>query len=151
MVLPCISYCNIVWASNYPTNLERLVKLQKRAVRIISQRGKTDHTSPLFKSLKILKVTEINILQTSIFMFKLSRHLVPKQFLHYFSFNMDIHNHYTRSHQHYHLQCSKTNSRKFSIKFRGPIVYNNVPSYIKDVSNVYRCKQLLKSFLIAKY
>ena len=151
MVLPYLNYCNIVWAANYPTNLKRLIMLQKRVVRIISRSTRTDHTSPLFKNLKILKVPEINILQTSLFMFQVSRHLVPRQFLSYFSLNSNIHNHYTRCYQQYHLHSTKTNIRKFSIKFRGPSVYNSVPFYIKDVSNVHHCKKLLKSFLLDKY
>ena len=63
--------------SNY---LEKLIILQKRIVRIITRIGRIDHTSLLFKSLNILKVPDINILQTSLFMYKLGRHLVPMQF-----------------------------------------------------------------------
>jgi len=131
MVLPYINYCNIglVWAANYSTNLKRVLLLQKRVVRVISQSGRIEHTSPLFKSLKILKVSEINTLQTSLFMFQLSKNLIPSQFVSYFSLNSDIHDHFTRTYRHYHFLSTKTNIRKFSIKFHGPYVYNTACFY----------------------
>ena len=33
LVYPYLNYCNIVWTSNYPSNLNRLFLLQKRIVR----------------------------------------------------------------------------------------------------------------------
>ena len=32
LILPYYQYCNIVWASDYPTNLYKLYMLQKRAM-----------------------------------------------------------------------------------------------------------------------
>ena len=34
LILPYYQYCNIVWASDYPTNLHKLYMLQKQAIRI---------------------------------------------------------------------------------------------------------------------
>ena len=36
LILPYISYCNIVWANGFPSNLRNLVYLQKKAIRVIS-------------------------------------------------------------------------------------------------------------------
>ena len=41
LVYPYLQYYNIVWASTYPSNLNRIVILQKRIVRILSK-GKFD-------------------------------------------------------------------------------------------------------------
>ena len=71
MVLPYLNYCCIVWCANYFGRLEHLLKLQKRMIRIITGLKKRDHTSQIFKNLNVLKVTEINVLQTSLFMYKL--------------------------------------------------------------------------------
>ena len=48
LILPYYQYCNIVWASDYPTNLHKLYMLQKRAIRITTQVKWRDHTSILF-------------------------------------------------------------------------------------------------------
>ena len=48
LVLPYLQYCNIVWAKTYSANLDKILKLEKRAVRIIGNVGHRDHTQPLF-------------------------------------------------------------------------------------------------------
>ena len=35
LIYPYLTYCNIVWASNYRSRLEALMKTQKRAIRIV--------------------------------------------------------------------------------------------------------------------
>ena len=59
LVLPYIQYCNIVWANCYHTYLDRILKLQKRAVRIIAGADFRDHTKPLFSLFKLLNVYQL--------------------------------------------------------------------------------------------
>ena len=49
LILPYYHYCNIVWASDYPTNQHELYMQQKRAIRITSEVKWRDHPSILFK------------------------------------------------------------------------------------------------------
>ena len=84
MVLPYLNYCCIVWGANYFGRLQCLIKLQKRMIRIITGLKKRDRASQIFKSLNVLKVTEINVLQTSLFMYKLYNRLLPEKFLSFF-------------------------------------------------------------------
>ena len=56
LVLPYLQYCNIVWAKTYPTNLDKILKLQKRAIRIVANVGYRDHTQPLFSKFKLFGV-----------------------------------------------------------------------------------------------
>jgi hypothetical protein len=151
MILPYLSYCNIVWGINYPTHLEKLNLLQKRIVRVMCGRNRSEHTAPLFNHLKLLKVTDINILQTSVFMYKIYNHQISSHFSNYFYLNSDVHQHYTRSHQNYHLCTIRTNIRKFSIKFHGPSVYNNIPDDIKILQPISRFKKSLKQHLLLNY
>ena len=53
MIFPYLHYCNIVWASTYPSRLEKIVVLQKKIIRIISACKYRDHTSNYFKELHI--------------------------------------------------------------------------------------------------
>ena len=69
MIYPYLQYCSLVWSSTYPTNLSRLVVLQKRVVRIINKSDFLAHTSPIFKELHLLKLQDIRILQICQFMF----------------------------------------------------------------------------------
>ena len=54
MIYPYLQYCNLVWASTYPSNLSRLVILQKRVIRIINKSDFNAHTSRIFKALHLL-------------------------------------------------------------------------------------------------
>ena len=50
-----INYCLVLWGTNY----DRIFKLKKKAVRIISFAHYKSHTSPLFKSLGILNIKDM--------------------------------------------------------------------------------------------
>ena len=47
----------------------QLQTLQKRALRIINNKIYRSHTDPIFKSKKIIKITDIHKLHVSLFMF----------------------------------------------------------------------------------
>ena len=51
MILPYLNYCNLVWGSAYKSNLQRIVILQKRVIRIVDKSYYNAHTEPIFKKL----------------------------------------------------------------------------------------------------
>ena len=59
LVLPYITYCLVIWGSNYQSNLRPIITAQKRAFRLVAGAGRLAHTSPLFRELKILKLTDL--------------------------------------------------------------------------------------------
>ena len=56
LVYPYLYYCTIAWGSTCPSNLNRLVILQKRVIRIINKDTFDAHTDPIFRDLKLLRV-----------------------------------------------------------------------------------------------
>ena len=63
-----LNYAILVWGSMQywygeacyqKTKLDKLFKAQKECMRSISNVGKTAHTDPIFKRLKILKLTQM--------------------------------------------------------------------------------------------
>lgn len=128
-----------------------LIKLQKRAVRATSKDRSRDHTSPLFKSLKLLKLSDINSLQIAMFMFRYHHKLLPALFNDYFLFNADVHSHYTRASDALHLPAVRTNLRKKSIVYIGPHIWNQINVFIRNKSSVISFKFHYKKFLISHY
>ena len=57
-----INYANVTWGSTYKTNLKKLSSQQKHEMRIICNKGKSEHTKQLFQSNKITSVYTVNIL-----------------------------------------------------------------------------------------
>lgn len=69
LIYPYLSYCNIIWASIFPTSLHKLFLLQKKFIRLATTSTQSEPSAPLFMQLKILSIFDINVYQTCIFMF----------------------------------------------------------------------------------
>ena len=91
LVHPYLSYCNMVWASNYASRLKRLVLLQKKAVRLISGSFAYESTAQIFHKFKIPKLEQTKIIQICEFMFKYRSHALPLTFDGYFQSTSEIH------------------------------------------------------------
>jgi len=59
LILPYLSYCNMIWSLGSSTQLHKLIILQKWFIRILSNANYLSHTYPLFHSLNLLKLTDI--------------------------------------------------------------------------------------------
>lgn len=153
LILPYLSYCNIVWASNYPSRLKPLELLQKRAIRILCKADRLASTSDLFKQKYLLKLCDINTLHIALFMYKYHHHLLPANFDDYFVLTSHVYEHYTRSSvkSNYFSLRVRTNIRKFSIKFSGPLTWNNIPTQFKLSASVVSLKNNLTRTFINNY
>ena len=79
-ILSHLLYGVIAWGNCYSKYLDPLLKLQKKAVRLCTGSHYLAHTEPIFKHLRLLKLDDLNVLQTAIFMFKLKQNLLPPYF-----------------------------------------------------------------------
>ena len=91
-----LSYCCLVWAQNRST-IQRILILQKKAVRIINFQPRNSHTSPLFKQKFILKFQDKIFSENVLFVSKSLNNLTPSVFSKWFSFSSDQHNYETSS------------------------------------------------------
>ena len=76
-IQPHIDYCNLVCSGTSQNNLERIFRLQKRAVKVILDYN-VDNIFQSMENLKILTVFERLFLQKSKFMFKVDRLETPQ-------------------------------------------------------------------------
>ena len=82
-ILPYMNYCNIIWGGAAKVHLDKLLKLQKRAVRIITGSSYLEHSAPLFRQLEFLKLGDLYSFSWCIHVFK-NRNL--------FQNNSNVHN-----------------------------------------------------------
>ncbi len=92
LILFHLNYCILVWGYR----CERITKLQKRIVRILSLSKYNSHTDPIFKTLKLLKVYDIIKLQELKFYYKYENNLLP-HYLQCLPFQLNTNSHRTRS------------------------------------------------------
>ena len=69
MILPYLYYCDLAWGGTYKANLQRIVILQKRALRIVNNSTYDANTGPIFKELKLFKFHDIHSFQLGFFIF----------------------------------------------------------------------------------
>ena len=62
------NYANIAWVSAHKTKLKKVQSKQKHAFRIIFNQSKTSPSEPLFLSINVLNVYQINIFHSVRFM-----------------------------------------------------------------------------------
>ena len=71
--------------------------LKKKVMRIITFSKFDEHSSPIFKSLNIIKLFDLVTLSVAIFMFKFKKKLLPSIFNTLFITFNEVHNYNTRS------------------------------------------------------
>ena len=151
LVYPYLQYCVTVWGSTYRSNLERLIRLQKRVVRSINKDAYDAHTDPIFNELRILKFNDIYLLNLGKFMYSYQHGLLPSSFNDYFIEVNQVHHYNTRSSSDIYTPFCKTKIRQFSVTFQGPKFFNMLSSDIKKAYSLQSFQNKLKKYLMSKY
>jgi len=123
----------MIWSFGSSIQLQKLIILQKRFIRIISNANYLCHTDALFYSLNLLKVTDIGQIQTLTFMYKYHHGVLPTTFVNYFCKVADVHSYLTRQSSSLHISYARTNQRKNTIKIIGPKLWNKQWYVIRDL------------------
>ena len=151
LILSHLQYCTLLWANSYRSHLHKLRLLQKKAIRIISNTDYLAHSSKLFLNLKLLKLDDIMKFQLGTFMYKLKYNKLPNVIPHMFVTNENIHSHNTRNKNGYLIPSVRTNCRKFTVGYAGPILWNSFPQKLRQLPSEVIFKKKLKSILLATY
>ena len=101
-ILPYLTYCIEIWGMTFKSHLDPLIKIQKRALRLITNSHRLAHTEPLFKELNILTLQKSYVFSVQLLMFKFYSGMLPRVFSDFFVANADVHDHDTRQRHLYH-------------------------------------------------
>ena len=141
LVYPYLVYCASVWLSTYPTNLNRLVLLHKKFIRVISKMPFDAHTDPIFKSLQIMKLSESYFFQVGKFMFSYKIDMLPNVFKEMFLMTNQVHSYNTRNSNTFYLFPARTN---ISPKF-----FDSLNNNIQSAATISLFKSRLQTFLLS--
>ena len=150
-VLPYLNYGILIWGNTCKTYLDKLIKLQKWAVRVISNSHYRSHANPLFQKYNILNVEDMHSLELGVFMYKYSINDLPYTFHNYFSKRSDIHDYQTRFKDDLNLTNNKKVFSDQSIRTSGPILWNSLNKNLKCLPSIKSFRKQFKSKLISKY
>ena len=151
LVLPYLNYGILAWGNSMATQLQKILLLQKKVMRIICRSDFRAHTDSLFKSNNILKVSDIYTLNLGSFMFQLNKRDLPKVFYNMFNTNNQFHSYPTRQSSFYHLPRTRTLFANKIFTNSGPKFWNSLSSEIRECNTIYTFKRKLKTLLINAY
>ena len=149
-VYPYISYCNHIWGNIYQSNLRQLCVTQNKIMRVIAGVKSRESALPLYESLGITKLNDINKYLIARFMYKYCVGMVPQLFSSYFVRNYDVLSYDLRSSNCFHLPIVTSDLGKNGVRYRGPVFFNKLltEGFNHIVSEAVFVKQLKLSIKI---
>ena len=152
LVLPYFDYCSLIWSGALETDLNRLVILQKKAIRVCTHSHYLAHTPPLFKELATLSLRDRIVFKTGLFMYKYVNSLLPNIFNDYFMTHFMKHNLNTRNKHNFVLPFCRLKVRQLnSIQYKGVKIWNNFDCNLKCLNSLNLFRSHLKRQLLNTY
>lgn len=159
LIQPHLNYGIIVWGGTFEKGLSRIRKLQKKAIRLLTNAKPMDHSEPRQKKLGILKIEDLYKKQVNCFVHDCLNGHAPPQFQNSFSYISDSERTTTRA------ITDKPHDIKMNagIKNRtGPIMtgsplskgheyWNELPETIQNCPSRDLLKRQLKRHYLDKY
>ena len=128
-----------------------LKRIKRKIVRIATFSKYTHHTRPIFLSLNFLTVYKLNSYLLALFLYSYFGGQLPPSFSDYFLENNTIHSYSTRSANKVYIKYERTNYRRFSVRYRGAMIWNSLPNSLKEMKSLQLFKRKLKCFVQQKY
>ena len=123
LISPHLNYGILAWGFS----CNRIFKLQKKAVRIISNSKYNEHTDPLFKRLGLLKVQDIFNKQCLKLYHKICNNNAPDYFKSMFNLNSQFHSYDTRQNSSLHIPFTRTVFAEKCIRHYIPVLIHRTP------------------------
>jgi hypothetical protein len=145
-----INYGIEIYANTLPTNLDPLIKINNKILRIMQFKPYRTHVSHLYKSFNTLTIPLLHQLNIILIIHKYVHHVkdLPEIYQNYFTFNDQIHSHNTRASRSLHIAHFDSNWGRRSIKVLGSQLWNNVPKSTRCLKNFTKFKKAIKQMLI---
>ena len=148
---PYLIYGNLIWGNASATALWPILKLQKMAIRIITDTPSSKSTLSLCHKLRILRLLEIYSYSTTIFMYKYKNNMMPSSLNYLFQTNNFIHHYNTRGASCLRAPRVKTLMAEKFITCTGAKYWNYFSSRIDPTVKIGTFKQQVISHLLHNY
>ena len=135
LVYSHLQHATGAWGSATTTSLHRLNTIHNKIIKTISWSSFRCHVTPVCSQLKLLKLEDIHQLEIAKLMHNFNCNRMPNTFDRLFTAVTCVHTHETRSStsgQYFcHPVCSQYGKR--SIKFKGPRIWQQINSSLKEL------------------
>ena len=153
IVLPHLTYCCELWGNTYMTNLQGIVIIQKKIMRIVHGASYTAHTNMLFYKAKNLKFSDLVETNMAVIMHKAYYKKLPQNVQNFFSLNLKKEEErVTRQLNKFKLPKIRTTLKGMCISTRGVNFWNSLdPKIIENNVLLHKFKRALKKMYLDKY
>ena len=131
--------------------MDKILKLQKKALRIISNSNYLSHSAPIFKNYNLLNVSDSYELELSTFMYKHFTNQLPEVFNNYFVKNSKENMYCTRNIEDYKTCQTKTMFAHKAMRNAGPKIWNSIDVNVKSAKSVRQFRSQIKGNIISTY
>jgi hypothetical protein len=138
-ILPHFDYCDTIWGNCSKHLLEDLIKLQKKAARIILDKDYIAPSRPLFAQLKWMPLEDRIKYHRSIQVFKCVNNLCPESLKDLFTSVSNVHLHNTRSSSKNNFHIAARHTKSFV--HLGSVSWNNLPVNVRNARTVSAFKR----------
>ena len=143
-----------MWGLTYPTLLNPVFILQKKAVKAMTFSDIITASLPLFNKLQLLGLSYISNLQLAYFVFEYVNGLSPQFFENYFTIIGSKHDIRTRQSTRGNLFLERQHTIQYgirSVQYSGAKLWNSIPSEIRFSSTVKQFRTKLKRYYLKSY
>lgn len=149
LVVPHMTYCVEVWGNTYKTNIDPIIKLQKRAIRIINKAGYLETTNPLFIKSCTLKFVDMVYSKTLEIVFRAKSKSLPVCILKMFMLREANYN--LRGLYVFKAGKARINVKARCVSVLGVKLWNNLCDDLKLCSSLLKFRKALKSKIMLCY
>ena len=142
-ILPHIDYCCTIWGNCNNNLLDKLIKFQKRAARLILDKAMDTPSAELFQQLGWMRFAERVIYRKAILMYKSLHNLAPTYLSTKFTYTSEIHQVNLRSLTDSTLYVPKPNLEIYrkTFAYSGSKIWNTLPESVRGAPSLWAFKQ----------
>ena len=136
LISPYLSYCLEMWGNAYKVNLNPIITLQKKALRIVHKAQYLEHTAELFSKSRILTLTELVKLQTLQVMFKAKWNKLPEKLQCLFQ----LESQFSRRKNNFRPPFARLTQKQMCPSVIGVKLWNSLNEELKGCKNICQFK-----------
>lgn len=147
IILPHFQYCtSLLFAAN-STCIDKLQKLQNRALRIVLRCKQSTSVKSMLDTLSSLSVNQEIIFGTLKMAFKIKNGMVPKYLTGACKKNKETHGYNLRNNEDFRLPLYRKSNAQRMLMYNGLKEFNKLPSVIKNASKFPEFVSRVKDFV----
>lgn len=146
LVLSLFSYCSVIWGNGSKGVIERAQKIQNFAAKVAVGNGrKFERATPFIRKLDWMKLKEQIKYDTILFVFRLFHQVIPSRVIN-IEIVGNIRERRTRQSDDLIIPRTRTKLADRALSVRGPVLWNALPTHIREENSMPIFKRKLKDF-----